>query len=51
MRIGIFTENYHTLILNYQELIKEKKEYNCACFKYNNRLYLSNIEEVQIPSW
>lgn len=29
-----------------EELIKEKKEYNCACFKYNNRLYLSNIEEV-----
>lgn len=30
-----------------EEFIKDKLEYNCACFKYNNHLYLSNIEEVK----
>ena len=34
----------NTLIV--EELIKNKKEFNCACFKYNNHLYVSNIEEV-----
>lgn len=29
-----------------EEVVKNKKEYNCACFKYNNHLYVSNIEEV-----
>lgn len=29
-----------------EEVVKNKKEYNCACFKYNNHLYISNIEEV-----
>lgn len=29
-----------------EEVIKDKTEFNCACFKYNNYLYTSNIEEV-----
>lgn len=29
-----------------EEVVQNKKEYNCACFKYNNHLYISSIEEV-----
>lgn len=29
-----------------EEVIIDKIEYNCACFKYNNHIYTSNIEEV-----
>ncbi len=29
-----------------EEVIKNVREFNCACFKYNNKFYLSNIEEV-----
>lgn len=29
-----------------EELLPNIKEYNCAAFKYNNNIYISNIEEV-----
>ena len=29
-----------------EEVIRNMREFNCACFKYNNKIYLSNVEEV-----
>lgn len=29
-----------------EEVVRNMREFNCACFKYNNKIYLSNVEEV-----
>lgn len=33
-----------------EELIENIKEYNCACFKYNDNIYISSIEEIKSNS-
>lgn len=33
-----------------EELIENIKEYNCACFRYNDKIYVSSIEEINSKS-